>query len=1696
MPPKTSKYKEDLIPRIRDLIDGYSSASILKEYLQNADDSGATELIVTFDKQSYQKLKGTKYELAMGKSLLLANNSIFKEKDFNSIVQISAQGKSLDASSTGRFGQGFSSSFSISDHPTFLSNNKIYWFDILKTAVSQDEYDDILHWEDNDFNEITHWLNTFKIAGFDGSKPYQGTIFRLPLRQDNNDSKISNEVFKFEDFLTWCDEWKDKAENLLFLRNIHTLILQEIDENGNKIVHLEIKTNNSEEIQNINDSIQSEFGNDELINICNRWKNKNDDLTLFKYHHNFLISYWNREEKQKENRDETWAVVNGLFKGEDNCLIDKAIDVLKITPNPRKVLPWAGVALCLDENKKPIKKDSQWYTFLPLPIESSYPIQLHGWFDLNPKRTEITHDGTGDDKETLVSWNQQLLEHGVGVAWALLIDYIKDEKYLDNYYSFWAKKKSNELDKYLIKGFYKKIIDLKCFHTMYKNEKKWMYPTDNIYFFEDREDTLLSNAFKEHFQIISPKPPKVIIENFETIENINLNEITPLFIRNYLEKVSKEILGFPISLTDIPILMLSTKSWFLEVVKYCADKGVNYNLIRNLPLELTLDGKIYKVGVNTLVDENPNLKLFQDREYLFLDKELTNIVKNSTTLPSSWLQATLKNKIVILLEYWEKLDLNREWIKELIEIIDSDRDELNEAVSDIKRLPIVYQQNKEYVCLDSDISNYPPIMIREEDKNNIKYFEAIGMNTIHIDYIEIYKPLLKWTDKYTGNQTFITKLSSEILAKHLLLLDNFDFFKDRDTREFLMDLLAEDTSWFDNLYDNNDKNKILSMPFIQTVGGNLYSVSSDKKLFLPTGFNSSLNIKGLEGEYELVATTTDSKLFKMYKKMGIEEQTAENYIKEIIIPFLENSDSIEDKREVLKWLAMELENITKGSDNEIMNILKKSNIIPIQLNEHRLTTALNLYHPTINLPVILKNKEFMPIIFEDDTIQEEWIYFLERIGISKSILPSHIMSVVKKIVEDNNQENAILLLNYIANNFEIFEEMNILDTLKEYAWFPIEQPNDILKPKSEYTALKKPNELILSTDIKIAGGYYHVLNKKVNLGKKDEKVEIKAYDMAQKLGIITNIPDESVFESFRVLMNLSPTNGKVVDYVKEFYKYIGRRFYGKRIDFDIEERTILINNQWISPKYVYQLEKPLTSIYSWNTLVGNETESNLAKGLISLGIQEKPTLDFFIEQLQNLPQEKKLNSYQLNDAKVLLEEIQNEDENFLTYDKLPILTGNNQLVLSSNLYINDFPAYKKAEDKNKNLKFCQVQFEQLAKRLNVLSLNENYTSKILNFQESEINHSIINILEKDSFKEGILRLLYHEKKIKKDEINESILNEVLPSKLIFVSQLVIKYSIENKFLFRSDETTYEEDGELYILEQDDEEDMIEIISKYICDTKDLKTDSFGWIQRILREKMSREEIHNLLDRKKVIELPQQFDIEDEVGIFDNSHSIESDKKVTYDNSTNQEKNSEFKGEIAPPTKPKQSSENINNGNTSNSSNNIVGNKSSSNSSSNKSNKKIVSSNDRKPVYVGKDKEIDEEKQRSQRESAKEIGDKGENYILANKEALLLSKTNYFQKAPTNNRGFDIYEKDASGQTIIRYIEVKTLTGQWGQGGVGITEHQLDFAQKQKDKWWLFVVENINTNNTKIYQFENPVLEANKFMFDSSWKQLAYLSNRN
>ncbi len=1809
MPAKRGNVTNNLINTIRRLIKGYSSDTILKEYLQNADDAGATELIVTYDKQRYQSLIDTEYKISCGPALLLSNNAKFETRDFDSIVDIGAQNKVKDSNSTGRFGLGFNSSYSISDHPSFISSDRIYWFDILQESVCKGSPDNYLMWEEEDFHEIKSWLDTFKVSGLNNFKSYNGTIFRLPLRTEKTalTSQISNEIFSFDKFLKWCDEWKDKAKDLIFLRNINRLVLQEINEDGEVILHLELKTENINEIDKTKKKINSYFSKDAL-DTCQNWLESDTPLPIEKYYHKFSIAMFSRETNKLVEWKENWKVVNGLFRGPNDILLNQAKKALSIHPEARNVLPWAGVAIELDENDLPIYQEGQWYTFLSL-FSSQHPILLHGWFDLEDDRRKLTYDGTSDDIEVLKQWNEQLLEHGVGVAWALLVNSIKDKNNLDNYYKFWAKEANDtnidsDLESCLIKGFYQKISELDCLYVVYQGHGTWMYPSDHIYSFEEKKHPSLLKAFQEHFQIISRKPKKYIVENFKQID-IGLDEITPKFLREFLQKTA-EVRSFPISMENVTIKMLANKAWLIDILNYCTGQEDNYELLNGLPLELTMGGSLNIIGQNEVVfDKEFDFELMQNKKDLCVDFDILDSIE-SDLLPSSWLEYSLKNVVNLLLTHWNEFELTIEWVELLVQFIYKHREHIEDNLTQLNQLEIVYQENEEWKTLKSDIINSSPVLIEKEEINNIDLLKSIGINVIHPNYLSLYKQLAK--------EGLITKFSAATLIAHIMLEEDYTFFEDQATREYIVDILSNDFSWYNDLSDEGKK-AFSSIPFIYTVSGKLCSLS-DTDLYISTTFKPPKKIKGLSNVYELIDLENDHQT-GFYKKIGIQEQTAKIYLVDTIIPFLEKTKNENDCVSVLSWLVSNWESLSedfKGEEqNEVITLLRNSRIIPDQQAIFFRQKASKLYHPSFDLPECLQdNKRYQAIIFSEPNLQWKWEHFLAELNASYQIFSDHVVSKVIYISQrqnENVQKDAICLANYILINMQNFESMRysngmILDELKKHAWLPVEDPSKyLLNPSRTYSMFMSPQNLVRSRDAKIVGGVYFVLNSEINFKIKNNESGYEPRDMAKKLGLLVALPIDDIYESFRQLihLNTSTVDEKIIiQYALEFYKYLGRQHKLERreIPHDIRQNAIRINSLWISADRVFKRDSKLDNIYFWGSISqdirGEYTDLNLKNGLELLGIREKPDILMFVDLLKELPAEKILSKNELTQAKLLLDEIQDaEDIEIEEYVPLPLLSTEELLIDSEDLFIRDLPAYNKAENKNEEIKFCKPTYRDLAKRLNVESLKERDEPRLNTdetiFGNNEIlNIDIVDFMEMDHFKEAILRLLYDEKKISEDRINYDSLLTALPKEIKIVEKLVIDHYAYHFFLYTDYEaTTHDEksNSTLYILAQEDPDDMIDAISKYICEAKKLSKDSLLYIQRILRRKMNRDAINTYLDKESIKELPEKIDFEKESIYYENEEFLENenypneesassndhDKEretddIVDDNSKDEETEASSPlitglnqtpdvGDIGnAEASPKEDNEdtpeysqgktnvvadstNVNDtknepaeeptevggdGHTvpapttpqeaedkdfipsdagaasGSSSGNSTGGNYNSNYPSNtsfprsrSSNTNIVSSNDFKPVYIGQDREADREKSKEERERAKRDGDKGEEYILSNSSDYLLSKDNYFEETPPNNPGFDILEKDFQGN-IVRYIEVKALTGRWGTLGAGITKVQLEFALQYGAKWWLIVIEGLNTDNKEVWQFKNPVSEATKFMFDHSWKQLAYI----
>lgn len=90
----------------------------------------------------------------------------------------------------------------------------------------------------------------------------------------------------------------------------------------------------------------------------------------------------------------------------------------------------------------------------------------------------------------------------------------------------------------------------------------------------------------------------------------------------------------------------------------------------------------------------------------------------------------------------------------------------------------------------------------------------------------------------------------------------------------------------------------------------------------------------------------------------------------------------------------------------------------------------------------------------------------------------------------------------------------------------------------------------------------------------------------------------------------------------------------------------------------------------------------------------------------------------------------------------------------------------------------------------------------------------------------------------------------------------------------------------------------------------------------------------------------------------------------------------------------------------------------------------------------------------------------------------------------NHPGYDILSRDSDRVTVARLIEVKSVPVRWGEKGVGLTATQFHTAEKEGDRFWLYVVECAGTQEARVIPIHNPAGQVGQFYFDSGWKGMA------
>lgn len=105
-------------------------------------------------------------------------------------------------------------------------------------------------------------------------------------------------------------------------------------------------------------------------------------------------------------------------------------------------------------------------------------------------------------------------------------------------------------------------------------------------------------------------------------------------------------------------------------------------------------------------------------------------------------------------------------------------------------------------------------------------------------------------------------------------------------------------------------------------------------------------------------------------------------------------------------------------------------------------------------------------------------------------------------------------------------------------------------------------------------------------------------------------------------------------------------------------------------------------------------------------------------------------------------------------------------------------------------------------------------------------------------------------------------------------------------------------------------------------------------------------------------------------------------------------------------------------------------------------------------------------------------------------AFILSKEPNLHQTPPGNPGFDLYEAGPDGQ-VVRWVEVKAMSGTFDNRPATLTKRQFEFAQKRQNAFWLYVVENAgDPASSRIVKLQNPAGKAQTFTFDRGWVNLA------
>ena len=489
---------EPLTTRLRNILQQYKEGvTIFKEIIQNADDARASKVhfVIDWRENPRKRLLTEELSKCQGPALWAYNDAMFSEDDFENINKLAGETKKEDLDKVGRFGLGFNSVYHLTDVPSFLSGEHLVVFDPNMNHISK-LIDGkmrgggfMLSLADNK-HVLSLYPDQFlpynQLFGCDmsgeGTFHFDGTLFRLPFRtsEQAKDSAISKEPYSAHNVNNLVKSLKRSASNLLlFTQNVKEVRVFEISKNSNVKKSLMLPlisiTKSIEKILYSNEA--DKCGEGTILRNSSTWllnsRNSGVSVTsegprrgeLLKIYVRMVKSYL-CEVTQDINTEEMW-LVNSCAGCRSSLQVALSDDGLR-----NAVVPVTGVAAKMRNSNKHGTRihavAGKVFCFMPLSIESGFPVHVNGSFSVYSNRRRLWEQGVGEHqsfKPFEAKWNEALMEDALVQAYLQLLQMIPSyncKKYKECFHSLWpnpTKVNYPKAWKPFLRSFFNKLID-------------------------------------------------------------------------------------------------------------------------------------------------------------------------------------------------------------------------------------------------------------------------------------------------------------------------------------------------------------------------------------------------------------------------------------------------------------------------------------------------------------------------------------------------------------------------------------------------------------------------------------------------------------------------------------------------------------------------------------------------------------------------------------------------------------------------------------------------------------------------------------------------------------------------------------------------------------------------------------------------------------------------------------------------------------------------------------------------------------------------------------------------------------------------------------------------------------------------------------------------------------------------------------